>query len=87
MYAMLNESFSCPQVTANSTAIFTAGFDNVGTSMLTDFQCLTLTSWAYIMYRTVAATSPFAIMYFVTLVIFGAYFVVGAGWCIEHELG
>lgn len=45
--------------------------------MLTDFQCLTLTSWGYIMYRTIDGTSPFAALYFVTLVIFGAYFVVG----------
>lgn len=28
-----------------------AGFDNVGLSFLTVFQCMTLSGWTYVMYR------------------------------------
>lgn len=72
------------RVSKTSTAVFTAGFDNVGTSMLTDFQCLTLTSWGYIMYRTMHNTSPFSILYFFTLVMFGAYFLVRMAATAAH---
>ncbi len=64
------------QTTSYSTANTTAGWDNTAMAMLTDFQCLTLTSWGYVMYRTMDATSPFAAIYFVILIVFGAYFVV-----------
>jgi hypothetical protein len=53
-----------------------AGFDNTLSSMLTVFQCMTLSSWSYIMYRVMDATSPLSAFYFVVLVLLGAYFVV-----------
>lgn len=33
------------------TNVNVAGFDNVGFSFLTVFQCMTLSGWTYVMYR------------------------------------
>jgi hypothetical protein len=44
--------------------------------MLTEFQCLTLTGWGYVMQRTMDNTSPLAAAWFISLVVFTAYFAV-----------
>jgi hypothetical protein len=64
------------QTTAYSTAVNTAGFENLGKAMLTEFQCLTLTGWGYVMSRTMDNTSPISFLFFFTLVLIGGYFVV-----------
>jgi hypothetical protein len=74
------------QTSEESTALHVAGFDNVARAMLSDFQVLTLTSWGYMMYRAMDNTSPFASLYFISLFIIGAYFVV-RGWGITQRLG
>jgi len=53
-----------------------AGFDHIGTSMLTVWQCTTLAGWSQIMYRVVDTTSMFSVGYFMILIFFGPYFVV-----------
>lgn len=60
------------------TNLDVAGFDNVGTSLLTVFQCTTLGGWSYVLYRVQDNTSAFSIIYFVFLILFGAFFVVSA---------
>lgn len=64
------------QTTPYSTAINTAGFDNVAQAMLSEFQCLTFTGWGYVMSRTMDNSSPLTFIFFFTLVVIGGYFVV-----------
>ncbi|GMH39581.1 hypothetical protein BSKO_07479 [Bryopsis sp. KO-2023] len=73
-------SRSCPadytcQRFDKGTNIDVAGFDNIGTSMLTIFQCTTLGGWSYVMYRVMDNTSTFSVIFFLFLILFGAYFV------------
>ena len=53
-----------------------AGFDNIGTALLTVFQIITISDWSFIMYRCVDNTSWVVVIWFVLLILFGAYFVV-----------
>eukprot|EP00878_Enallax_costatus_P031698 GHUV01034687.1.p1 GENE.GHUV01034687.1~~GHUV01034687.1.p1 ORF type:complete len:111 (-),score=15.04 GHUV01034687.1:170-502(-) len=53
-----------------------AGFDNVALSMLSVFQAMTLSNWSFTMYRTMDFLSPALVIYWVILIIFGAFFVV-----------
>lgn len=53
-----------------------AGFDNLGTSTLSVFQVITLGGWSFMMYRVVDNTSWAFSLWFVVLVLFGAYFAV-----------
>jgi hypothetical protein len=47
-----------------STATNEAGWDNIGTSLLTLIQLLTLTGWDFIMYRSMSSSSPFAVIFY-----------------------
>ncbi|XP_050671809.1 muscle calcium channel subunit alpha-1-like isoform X1 [Leptidea sinapis] len=52
-------------------------FDNIGYSMLTVFQCITLEGWTDIMYAIADVKgNTWVWIYFVTLVIFGNFFVM-----------
>ena len=53
-----------------------AGFDNVGLSMLSVFQAMTLTNWSFTMFRTMDFLSPALVLYWLLLIVFGAFFVV-----------
>lgn len=44
--------------------------------MISTFQSLTLTGWAFMMYRVIDYTSYGAVLYYITLIFIGAYFVV-----------
>ncbi len=70
-------SFSFPQETSFQDAVDIAGFSNTGLSMLTVFQCITLTGWSFAFYRTTDNTNPTAAIYYVLLVAVGAYVLVG----------
>jgi hypothetical protein len=59
-----------------STAREMAGFDNVGYSMISVFQSMTLSNWSFTMYRTMDFLSPAVVIYWLAMIIFGAYFVV-----------
>lgn len=45
-------------------------------SMLSVFQAMTLTNWSFTMYRTMDYLSPAVVIYWLVMVVFGAYFVV-----------
>nr|UGV94655.1 CaV1 voltage-gated calcium channel alpha-1 subunit [Trichoplax adhaerens] len=52
-------------------------FDNIGLSMLTVFQCITMEGWTNIMYSiNDAVGSEWPWIYFVTLIILGSFFVL-----------
>jgi len=51
-------------------------FDNFLYTSLTNFQVTTLEGWTFVMYRTMDATSGWALIFFVLLVFVGAMFVV-----------
>eukprot|EP00198_Chlamydomonas_reinhardtii_P001158 XP_001690493.1 voltage-gated Ca2+ channel, alpha subunit [Chlamydomonas reinhardtii] len=53
-----------------------AGFDNAGLAMLSVWQALTLTGWVFMMYRTIDTYSLYVVIYYLTLVVIGAYFVL-----------
>lgn len=53
-----------------------AGFENVGLSMLSVFQSMTLTNWSFTMFRTMDFLSPAVVIYWFVMIVFGAYFVV-----------
>ncbi len=65
-----------PQETSYSTAVSAAGFDNTGLAIMTNWQVFTLSGWYFIMFRTIDNTSPFAGIYFLLLLVLGAYCVV-----------
>lgn len=67
--------YSC-KATTGSVATNVAGFDNAAMGMLTVFQCMTLSGWVYIMYRTMDATNPASCIYYILVVVFGGYFVI-----------
>lgn len=64
------------QLFSYSLATQIAGFENVGMSMLSVFQAMTLTNWSFSMYRTMDYLSPAVVLYWLVMVVFGAYFVV-----------
>ncbi|WIA28050.1 hypothetical protein OEZ86_010635 [Tetradesmus obliquus] len=59
-----------------STAREMAGFDNVGLAMISVFQSMTLSNWSFTMYRTMDFLSPVIVIYWLAMIIFGAYFVL-----------
>ena len=60
-------------------------FDNIGSAMLTVFQCLTLEGWSDIWYMTNDAVGwEFPWIYFLTLVFFGSFFVLNLVLGIMH---
>lgn len=65
-----------PQEFPESTALNVPGFDNTGLAFLTNFQIMTLTGWSFVMFRTIDNTSPFSGIYFISLVLIGAYCLV-----------
>lgn len=69
-------SLSPLQLFQKSLASDIAGFENVGLSMLSVFQAMTLTSWSFTMYRTMDFLSPAVVIYWFAMIVFGAYFVV-----------
>eukprot|EP00798_Chlamydomonas_sp_ICE-L_P015919 gene15919-22053_t len=63
----------CPE---NFTSVSTAGFDNTGLAMMTNWQVFTLSGWYFIMFHAIDNTSPFAGIYFLLLLVLGAYCVM-----------
>ena len=53
-----------------------ASFDNIGVAVLTLFTGLTLEGWTEIMYDVVDATTPFACLYFLFVVMVGTFFII-----------
>ena len=53
-----------------------AGFDNVGTSILTMFQITTLSNWNYVMYRTMDSAGGVAVIFYLLIVVLGTYFIM-----------
>jgi voltage-dependent calcium channel L type alpha-1D len=52
-------------------------FDNIGVSMLTIFQSITLEGWSDLMYMMMDSGSPaIAAIFFILLVFFGAFFLL-----------
>ena len=51
-------------------------FDNVLSAWLTIFQCISLEGWTQVMYNVADAVSPWGWIYFVLMVILGAFFAV-----------
>ena len=66
----------CSQLYPYSLATQVAGFENVGLSMLSVFQAMTLTNWSFTMFRTMDFLSPAVVIYWFAMIVFGAYFVV-----------
>jgi hypothetical protein len=44
--------------------------------MISVFQSMTLSNWSFTMYRTMDYLSPAVVIYWLAMIIFGAYFVV-----------
>ncbi|KAL6748575.1 Ion transport protein-domain-containing protein [Haematococcus lacustris] len=68
----------CPAGTGQCTwfdeslATNVAGWSNFGTGLLTVFQCITLTGWNYVMYRSMDSVSPIAaVPFYISLVFIG----------------
>ncbi|KAJ9506819.1 hypothetical protein QJQ45_030418 [Haematococcus lacustris] len=60
-----------------SLATNVAGWSNFGTGLLTVFQCITLTGWNYVMYRSMDSVSPIAaVPFYISLVFIGAFVLV-----------
>jgi hypothetical protein len=52
-------------------------FDNYGRAMLSIFVAITLEGWVLMMYNYMDAFNPmFSVLFFVTLVVFGAFFAL-----------
>lgn len=66
----------CPQYFDSVYSPNAPGFDNLAFSMLTVFQCMTLSGWNFVMYRVIDGTTYVSVIYFVMLIIFGPYFIL-----------
>lgn len=64
------------QYMEKSTATNEAGWNNMGTAALTVQQCLTTTGWDFIMYRAMDTASPFAVIYFLIVILVGTYLLM-----------
>ena len=51
-------------------------FDNIGMAFLTLFTALTLEGWTETMYHVVDATTPFASLYFIFIIMVGTFFII-----------
>eukprot|EP01060_Flectonema_neradi_P029554 TRINITY_DN4105_c1_g2_i1.p1 TRINITY_DN4105_c1_g2~~TRINITY_DN4105_c1_g2_i1.p1 ORF type:complete len:1864 (+),score=261.13 TRINITY_DN4105_c1_g2_i1:89-5680(+) len=51
-------------------------FDNIGVAFLTLFTALTLEGWTETMYAVVDATTPFASLYFIFIIMVGTFFII-----------
>lgn len=51
-------------------------FDNFGSSFFQIFQVVTLENWGYIMEGLMKTISPFSVIYFVIVVILGAFLLM-----------
>lgn len=51
-------------------------FDNIFFSLILCFQVVTLQSWTVVMFEIVAATSLYSVIFFITLVFFGTFFLL-----------
>ncbi|XP_052745242.1 voltage-dependent calcium channel type D subunit alpha-1-like isoform X1 [Bicyclus anynana] len=71
-----DEGFECREYW-NGPNFGITNFDNIGYSMLTVFQCITLEGWTDIMYAIANVKgNTWVWIYFITLVIFGNFFVM-----------
>ena len=52
------------------------GFDNIAAAMVSVIQILTYAAWSYMMYRTTDTYSLVAVIYFISCIVLGCYFVV-----------
>lgn len=53
-----------------------AGYDNVGTSLLTIFQIVTLSNWSFVMYRTMDSQGDATVLFFLVVIILGTYYIM-----------
>ncbi|KAJ9444288.1 Voltage-dependent calcium channel type D subunit alpha-1 [Diplonema papillatum] len=60
-------------------------FDNIGSALLTLFTALTLEGWTDLMYDVSDASSPYASIYFLLIVLAGAFFVVNLALAIINS--
>eukprot|EP00760_Papus_ankaliazontas_P008858 PhM_4_TR13939/c0_g1_i1/m.43568 len=67
-------SYNCTQV--GNPNLGMSGFDNIFQSMLTLTAVVSLDSWSYIMYWCMQGTNSYAAIYFVFVVIIGAFFII-----------
>ena len=80
-YSNIMGGFYCPSgstcYTSDSNPNYNiTSFDWIGVAMLTIFQCITLEGWSFIMYDAMDATNYLAVIFFFTLIVIGAFFVI-----------
>ena len=61
-------------------------FNNIFYAMLVLFTSITLEGWTQAMYHTVNATTPFAVCYWLFLILFGTYFLMNLTLLIITEM-
>ena len=54
----------------------TVSFDDIGSAWMTIFQCVTLEGWTGIMYMTMRAVGPIALVYYLLLVVLGSFYLL-----------
>eukprot|EP00760_Papus_ankaliazontas_P035339 PhM_4_TR7750/c0_g1_i1/m.105600/K04833/SCN1A; voltage-gated sodium channel type I alpha len=60
-------------------------FDHIGWAFLTIFECITLEGWTSTMYKVMDTWGQLGAIYFIVLVIFGAYFVLNLALAVLNE--
>ncbi len=68
--------YSCLAVGPNPNYGFTS-FDNLGVAALTVFQVVSKEGWSPIMYYVMDVWSDWSVVYFVIVIIFGGFFMIG----------
>eukprot|EP00761_Pharyngomonas_kirbyi_P014924 gb/GECH01014955.1/.p1 GENE.gb/GECH01014955.1/~~gb/GECH01014955.1/.p1 ORF type:complete len:1446 (+),score=208.71 gb/GECH01014955.1/:1-4338(+) len=63
----------------------TAGFDNILSAALIIFQSTTMEGWVGVNYTLMDASSPFVVIYFITLILIGTHFITNLAMVIITE--
>lgn len=74
-YKACDSGYACGKIIANPNYGVT-NFDNILSSFLQVFQCVTVEGWTDIMFMMAKAFSIFVIVYFIALVFIGSFFLV-----------
>jgi Ion transport protein len=70
------DGHACAQIEISPLVYNVAGFDNVGTALLTAFQVSTIASWAFIFYRTWDTSNVASLFYFLIIIVCATYVLV-----------
>ncbi|XP_030833315.1 sodium channel protein type 4 subunit alpha B isoform X3 [Strongylocentrotus purpuratus] len=75
-WSLCPENYTCLEGIGDNPNDGYTNFDNIGYSMLTCFQLITLDYWENVYNNILKAQGPYAVFFFLTTVMFGAFYLI-----------